>query len=252
MIIDVHLHLFEDPDENERILEHCREAGIDKICAFLSGMCSQGGAADDPNRATVELRRRHPEAVIAFARADAREGQAALDELTRLVEELDFRGLKQSFNVKATDPVIFPLIEKTIELRIPILFHTFMDKELKPERAERNPRETSARDLAALARRYPEAMIVMSHYNLGDWEYGLKAVRDTPNIYPSTSGTGADNGYIEAGVREVGAERIIFGTDNVIFSGMAKVLDAEITEDQRRRILGENLYGLLTRRGPLT
>ena len=252
MIIDVHLHLFDDTEQNERILAQCRKAGIDKICAFLSGMCSTGAIADDPNRFTIELRERHPEAVIAFARVDAHDGEAGLAELTRLVEDLDFRGLKQSFKVKATDPVIFPLVERTIELKIPVLFHTFMDKERKPERHERNPNETSALELAALARRYPEAMIVMSHYNLGDWEYGLKAVRDTPNIYPCTSGSAVDNGYIEAGVREVGAERIIFGTDNAVFSGVAKALDADITEEQRRMILGENLYGLLTRRGPMT
>jgi len=35
-IIDVHLHLFEDLEENERILAQCKNAGIDKICAFLS------------------------------------------------------------------------------------------------------------------------------------------------------------------------------------------------------------------------
>ncbi|MHC4400279.1 MAG: amidohydrolase family protein [Planctomycetota bacterium] len=250
-IIDVHLHLFEDLEENERILAQCKNAGIDKICAFLSGGCSTGTIADDPNRVAMELHDRHPNDVIAFARADGHDGPKAVEELTRVVEDHDFRGLKQSFNVKASDPAIFPLVEKTIDLRIPILFHTFMDRERRPDRLARNPNETSALELVQLARRYPEAVIVMAHYNLGDWEFGLKAVRDTPNIYPSTGGSGLAAGYVEAGVREVGAERIIFGTDNSICGGMAKIYNAEITDEERRMIFGGNLYKLLTKRGPL-
>ena len=145
----------------------------------------------------------YPGDVIAFARADGHDGREAVEELTRVVEDHNFRGLKQSFNVKASDPAIFPLVEKTIDLRIPILFHAFMDRERRPDRLARNPNETSALELVQLARRYPEAMIVMAHYNLGDWEFGLKAVRDTPNIYPSTGGSGLAAGYIEAGVREL-------------------------------------------------
>jgi hypothetical protein len=51
----------------------------------------------------------------------------------------------------------------------------------------------------------------MAHYNLGDWKSGLKAVRDTPNVYPSTGGSGLAAGYVEADVREGSAERLIFG-----------------------------------------
>lgn len=251
MIIDAHLHLFEDLETNERILAQCKKVGIDKVCAFLSGMCSSGTVEDEPNRVVMELLERHPDAVIAFARVDANDGPKALDELARLVEDHSFRGLKQSYKVKATDPTIFPLVEKTIELEIPILFHAFMDRERRPDRVARTPEETSALELVALARRYPEATIVMSHYNLGDWEFGLKAVRDTPNIYPCTSGSGIPSGYVEAGVREVGAERIVFGTDNCICGAMAKIHNAELTDEQRQMIFGANLHGLLTKRGAL-
>ena len=251
MIIDAHLHLFEDLETNERILAQCRKAGIDKICGFLSGMCSSGTVEDSPNLVVMALRERHPDDVIAFARVDAHDGPRGLDELARLVEDHNFRGLKQSFKVKATDPAIFPLVEKTIELEIPILFHAFMDRERRPDRVAGIPEETSALELVELACRYPEATIVMSHYNLGDWEFGLKAVKDTPNIYPCTSGSALAAGYVEAGVCEVGAERIIFGTDNSICGAMAKIHNAELTEEQRRMILGTNLHGLLTKRGAL-
>lgn len=253
MIIDVHPHLFWNQEENEAFLSDCLRAGIDRICAFLSSACSTGRRSDNPNRVALELRNRHPETVIPFARIDPTEGPAALAELTRCVEEHGMRGLKLTVHVKATDPVVFPVVERCIELKIPILFHVYPDRERRPERLARagSANETSALDLVALAERYPEAMLVMAHYNLGDWEYGLKAVKDAPNIYPCTSGTGVDSGSIEMGVREVGADRVIFGTDNAICGCLGKVYGAKIGAADRRLILGENLLRLLARRGPI-
>ena len=251
MIIDVHAHLFDDPAYNETFLATCRKAGIDRICAFLSGMCSTGLVEDDPNVLPLALRDAHPAAVIPFARVNAAEGESALAELDRCVEECGMRGLKLSFDVKATNPVLFPIIEKTIELRIPILFHAYMGRELRGERDVKNPTESDVQEIVELARRYPEAMIVMSHYNLGDWEFGIKAAKCVENVYPCTSGTGVDAGSIEFGVREVGVERIIFGTDNCICAALGKIFGAKISEREKNRILGENLHELLTKRGPL-
>ena len=251
VIIDAHPHLFWDQAENEAFLAECRRAGIDRVCAFLSSMCSKGRLADDPNRVALELRDRHPDRVIPFARLHPDDGPAAVDELTRCVEDHGMRGLKVSIGVKANDPRMFPIVEKCVELRIPLFCHTHMDRERRPERRATREGETSARDLAELAGRYPESMLIMAHYNLGDWEYGLKAVRTRPNIYPCVSGSGVDAGSIEAGVREVGAERLIFGTDNLIYECLGKVLGARVSGQDRERILGGNLLNLLTRRGAL-
>ena len=251
MIIDVHTHLFEDMAYNHAFVEECRKAGIDKICAFLTGMAS-GKAEEDPNRVVFELRKDHPDVVIALGRADHSEGQKALDYLERAVEEHDVRGLKQSYTIRASDPTLYPLIEKTIELKIPVLFHTFMGKPARPERAGSYPGETDVLELVDLARRYPEAMFIMAHYNLGDWEYGIKAVKSVPNIYPCTCGSGVDTDSTEFGVREVGAERIIFGTDNCIYASLGKIHGADLSDRERQLVLGENLLELLTRRGPLS
>ena len=252
MIIDVHAHLFRDRDYNESFLAECRRAGIDKICAFLSGGVSTGRIEDEPNREALELRGAHPESVIAFARVDHAEGEKAVKQLEYCVEELNMRGLKLSFTVKATDPTLFPIVDKAAELKIPILFHAFMGRDTRPERDGRFPGESDAMEIAELARRFPEAMIIMAHFNLGDWEYGIKAVKSTPNIYLCTSGSGIDADSTEMAVREVGAERVIFGTDNSIYASLGKIYGAHISDQDRRLILGENLLKLLTRRGALS
>jgi predicted TIM-barrel fold metal-dependent hydrolase len=119
-------------------------------------------------------------------------------------------------------------------------------------RDKRFPGESDAMEVVELARRFPEAMIIMAHFNLGDWEYGIKAVKSTPNIYPCTSGSGIDADSTEMAVGEVGAERVIFGTDNSIYASLGKIYGAHISDRDRRLIFGENLLRLLTKRGPLS
>jgi len=246
VVIDAHTHLFPNTAQNDAYLQECRRAGVDRVCAFLTSLRSTGKVAENANRWAIDLHERYPHMVIPFARVDATEGRTAVDELTRCVEKHAMRGVKLTFHIPATDPILFPVVERTIELQVPILFHAYMDRDRRPSRMEAQPDESSANDIAWLARRYPEAKIIMSHYNLGDWEYGIKAVRDVPNVYPCTSGTGVDAGSIEMGVREVGPERVIFGTDNALHAGLGKIHGADISEAHKQMILGENLERLLT------
>jgi predicted TIM-barrel fold metal-dependent hydrolase len=54
---------------------------------------------------------------------------------------------------------------------------------------------------------------------------------------------------VETAVRELGAERVIYGSDaggRSFASQLAKVMGAEISDAAKRLILGENLRQLLT------
>lgn len=249
-ILDCHFNLFRDDRErSDNYVAQSRRAGVQGACAFLSGMSTAGRLADDPNREPRELHQRYPDFVFPFARVHPDDGPRATAELERLVRKEGFRGLKLSYNNKATDPTWLPIVQKAAELGIPILVHTFMGRAQRPER-EQFPHEVDVLELVDLARRVPEARLIMSHYNLGDWEYGLKAVRDTPNIHPSVSGSGVDSDSVEMGVRECGAERIIFGTDglSLLWSCVGKVLGARLSETERRLIFADNLERLLSAR----
>jgi predicted TIM-barrel fold metal-dependent hydrolase len=57
------------------------------------------------------------------------------------------------------------------------------------------------------------------------------------------------SGSVEMAVRELGAERVIYGSDAAgrsFASQLAKVMGADIPEPARRLILGENLRQMLT------
>ena len=73
-------------------------------------------------------------------------------------------------------------------------------------------------------------------------------MQNSPNILIETSGFDATAGFIEMAVREIGAERIIFGShlpSRSLGTELRKVIGAEISERDKKRILGENFRNLL-------
>jgi len=67
-------------------------------------------------------------------------------------------------------------------------------------------------------------------------------------VYLDTSGSVIDEGMIESAVRELGAERLLFGTDMTMEGGVGKILGADITEEQRERIFWNNMKDILEQR----
>lgn len=108
--------------------------------------------------------------------------------------------------------------------------------------------ESTPLELVALARRHPNARIICGHTG-GDWELGVRAVRDMKSMCVDLAGSDPTAGFTEMAVRELGAERVIFGSDaggRSIASQLGKVMGADISEAERKLILGENLKRLLT------
>ena len=102
-------------------------------------------------------------------------------------------------------------------------------------------------DLVELARRHPNAKLICGHSG-GDWERGFAAVRGSTTLVAETGGFDPSAGCVEMGVRDLGADRILYGSDigGRSFGGqLAKVQGADIPADAKRKILGENLRALL-------
>jgi predicted TIM-barrel fold metal-dependent hydrolase len=99
------------------------------------------------------------------------------------------------------------------------------------------------------ARLYPEAMLIEAHIGGGgDWEWAIRQLRAAPSVYLDTSGSVIDEGMIEMAVRELGADRLLFGTDMTMEGGVGKVLGADLTEEQREQIYWRNMKAILDRR----
>jgi hypothetical protein len=102
-------------------------------------------------------------------------------------------------------------------------------------------------DMADLAGRFPGVSIIMAH--LGHTRVqGLTEVAPHRNLSVDVSGSQPTRGLLEEAVRRLGAERIVFGTDLPIrdYAGMlGKMLEAPLTDRQRRMILGQNAARML-------
>ena len=111
---------------------------------------------------------------------------------------------------------------------------------------KQGPGESTPTELAQLARKFPAQKFMCAHAG-GEWERGIRAVRDQPNVLIETSGFDATAGFIEMAVRELGAGRIVFGShlpSRSLGTELSKVTAANISEDDKRRILGENFRRL--------
>ena len=110
------------------------------------------------------------------------------------------------------------------------------------------PDESTPMQLAELAARHPKATLICGHSG-GDWDMGLRAIRpQNRDVYADFCGGDPTSGYTEMAVRQLGAERCLYGSDigaRSFSSQLSKVLGADIPESAKRLILGENLKRLL-------
>ena len=77
---------------------------------------------------------------------------------------------------------------------------------------------------------------------------GILDIEPYDNVYVDTSGAQPFSGFVEYGVKKLGADRIIFGTDVVgrdFCTQLAKVTDADISDEDKEKILWKNAARLL-------
>ena len=142
----------------------------------------------------------------------------------------------------ADAPQLDPIVERATELKAVIFQHTWI--KITGNLAG----ESTPMDLVALAKRHPTAKIICGHTG-GDWEQGIRAVRAQPNISVDLGGGDPVAGITEMAVRELGPERVLYGSDapgRSFASQLAKVHGAEIPDEAKRLILAANLKRLLT------
>jgi predicted TIM-barrel fold metal-dependent hydrolase len=151
-------------------------------------------------------------------------------------------GVKLWVARRCNAPELDPIVERAAAMKAPILQHTWLKVN------GNGAGESTPYDMVELARRHPGASLICGHTG-GDWELGIRVIRVVKNVYSELAGSNPTSGYVEMAVREMGAERIIYGSDafgRSIASQLGKVMGADIPESARKLILGENLKRLLT------
>lgn len=191
---------------------------------------------------------RWPDKLMGMIQLNANDVQRSLAALDRWLGDGPMRGVyfpgggpgaatctHRNFNV---------LVERIMKYRGLIMQHTWFKTGGK-----QGPGESTPAELADLANRFPEQQFLCAHAG-GEWERGIRAVRDSPNVLIETSGFDATAGFIEMAVRELGPERIVFGShlpSRSLGTELGKVVGANVSERDKRLILGENYRRLMRR-----
>jgi predicted TIM-barrel fold metal-dependent hydrolase len=106
-----------------------------------------------------------------------------------------------------------------------------------------------------LAENFPDATIVFPHLggNRDDIFARISIVAQHRNAHIDLSGSGIERvGILERAVKEIGAGRVLYGSDFTInepSAVIARVKNAFLTEDEREKILYRNVERLLANAG---
>jgi len=257
LTIDAHAHIWPSASFSlKEFLAWASKLGIDKLCVseLPSLRPSSLESFVKANRNVVKAMRAHPDRILGYCYVNPSYEEKAVNEFRKCLKEFGMLGLKLYHDCHCLDPRVAPLMELASDFNAPVLIHTAHIRRKYIEAAypfHRNPPTVSnSKEIAELAQRYPDVTIIMAHIGGGgDWEWGVKAVRKIKNVMIDISGSGVDLGMIEYAVREVGAERVVFGTDNCFSSGIGKIKGADLKEEDRNLILEGNMLRVIERRG---
>jgi len=228
------------------MLQEARFHGVDRMCVAHIGEYWPSPTPEQIrgcNDVTVGLMRDYPEVVIGLCYLNPHHGREALREIDRCVAA-GMAGIKLWIACKAGDKAVDPVAARAGELGLPILQHAWYKVEGE------GPNESTPADVAALASRHPQTVIVMAHLS-GCGERGLADIAPFDNALVDTSGGDPEAGVTELAVQRLGAHRVVFGTDSPIRScgtTLGKVLGAKLTVGQRAAILGGNAARLFAGR----
>jgi uncharacterized protein len=250
MIWDVHTHLHgvdgRTPEERMAgLLKFADRMGVERVVLFMGFPFLTDPTPDQlrhQNDQVLQAISHYHDRAFAFVYLSAKHPDASLRELDRCVKDGPMVGVKLWVARRCHEAEIDPVIARAAELKGPILQHTWI-------KATGNlAGESTPMDLAALAKRHPKAAFICGHSG-GDWALGLRAIRDCPNVVTETGGSDPTTGFVEMAVRELGAERVLYGSDaggRSFASQIAKVQGADVPDTAKRLIFKENLKRLLT------
>lgn len=249
MIWDAHTHFSGVPGDTPEarvtnLLRFADRMGVERICLSMGLKWAHDPSPEllrESNDEVLRAVKRFPDRVFGFVYLSPKHVELSLTELERCVADGPMIGVKLWVAMRCTDPQLDPLIRRATELKAPVLQHTYV------KTTGNLPAESTPADLAELARRHPEATFICGHTG-GNAAAGVPAIRACKNIYADLCGSDPCAGMTELAVRELGADRVLYGSDaggRSFASQLAKVYGADIPESAKQKILGGNLKRLL-------
>ena len=241
-VIDFHGHpgrWGDSVNSPERVLPAMDAVDIDKAVLFNIWHPEGTRANDD----TVALIAQAPDRFMGFAYVSPLMPEGMVAELERAVDQLGLVGIKlypPFTNIKLNERPWFPIYEFANARRLPLLWHTGIEPENWPCY------------VGDVAPHFPDARFVCGHSgNCPPMrEMAIEVARANENVFLETCSTFRTPGAIEELVNGAGADRVLFGSDIPLMDPrpqLGKILTADIDDDAKRLIIGQNALRLLDR-----
>jgi predicted TIM-barrel fold metal-dependent hydrolase len=204
------------------------------------------------NDSVLKAMKLYPDRYLGSCYINPVYGKESLEEINRCVGE-GMIGLKVYNQVKISDPLFYPIIEKFIDLKMIILMHAVSAIGFGGQRTKygnSQPNASIPEDFVEAATRYPEAMFQYAHTGGGgDWEYTCKMLSGFPNVFIDTSGSNNEGNMIDFVLKYMGEDRMFYGSDGSYYQSVGTILSARLTESQRKKIFFENFDNILRKSG---
>jgi predicted TIM-barrel fold metal-dependent hydrolase len=248
-IWDLHCHLSGVPgltpeERLSQLLRYADRVGIERLCVYMGMKWAQDPSPDELVKSNDEILRaiaKYPDRAFGFVYLSAKHADASLKELERCVAQGPMVGVKLWVAQHCNVPEIDPIIRRAAELKAVIFQHTWF------KTGGNYAGESTPDELAQLARRFSEVPIICGHTG-GNWELGIRAIRNSKNLSADLAGSDPTAGYTEMAVRELGADRVIYGSDcggRSFASQLGKVHGAAISEADKQKIFCDNLRNMM-------
>jgi uncharacterized protein len=254
--LDTHVHAYMDPAETpEAVLDFADRLGIEKL--FISRPIPKQETTQqeirESNDLMIKAMKLYPKRFRGEFTLNPKYTKESLEEIKRCVDN-GMVGLKVYYQVKINDPLFYPIIEKMIDLKMIILMHANCQLGMAGYRmkydTKLNPNTSIPEDFVEVAKRYPEVMLQFAHIGGGgDWEYECKCFKDYPNIYVDVSGSNNEGNMINYALKYLGEDRLFFASDNSFYQSVSKIIAADLTDTQRKKIFFDNYNNMLKKGG---
>jgi len=198
--------------------------------AAISAVEGLYGDIPGGNDLVADAMRRYPNRLIGYCHVSAQYPDLIARELERCFSIPGFKGIKvYQTGTDYDHPLYDPVWEFARSRCLPVLAHTWGGNLTGFDRA---------------AARFPDVVFMAAHSGSGFvYQPYIDAAKKTLNLYLDLTYSREHTNMIEQFVTEIGADRIVWGSDVPTFSmsqQLGKILFARISDDDKHQILYRN------------
>lgn len=254
-IWDGHYHGVHDRSErlnHEQLKHYFDQMGVERVFSLDIGrLNSQTTPADAKQNARdrLDLAESEKHRLSGMFRIDPTRVDATLEFIEIMIVDGPCVGIKTG--TRHSEPITVahrnydPIVRRLAELEAVIYIHTSYMVGGEPRTYYEGTRtgESHPGHVAELAQRHPDIQMICGHQG-GDWELGIRAIRPYENVFLEFSGMNPESGAVDFAVNELGVDRLVWGCHaptRSFANELSKVYDGDLSDDDRKKILGGNL-----------